>query len=255
MYPHTLFAIGSYSVNAYRLIIIVGIGALLPLALRLARERKIQPRLVIFGWAIAVASALAGGYTIPNLAFQVNHDLPHSWSLGAILAAVIATGAYALWLGKRIPGRREALDILAPCLAFSFVLGRLACFAAGCCNGSPAPGLPWAVTFTDPASASSYKNIPVHPSQLYESAGSLLILLLLTSVFNSPRFKGQQIWMFFLAYGWLRFVDEFFRGDVRTMMGVLSLNQWVSLAAIVIGSIMLAMHLLPVAARQVAAAR
>lgn len=254
MYPETLFVVLGYHVNLYRLIIIVGIAALLPLALRLGRERGIQRRVVFFGWAIAIASALIGGYALPYIAHSYNHTLPYSWSLGAIIAALLSTSVYILWLGNRIPNRRDLVDILAPCIAFSFALGRLACFADGCCNGKPAEGLPWAVTFTNPLSVSNYKNILVHPTQLYESAGSLLILILLLSLFNRPTLKGVLIGVFFVTYGALRFANEFFRGDVRTMIGVLSLNQWVCLAAIVIGGITLITHWARLGSRQVAVA-
>jgi len=254
MYPEPILAILDDQFNLYQLIIIVGIAALLPLAWRVGRERNIQRRIVFFGWAIAIASALIGGYSLPHFVHSYDDNLPYSWSLGAILTALLSTGAYVLWLGRRIPNRREALDILAPCMAFAFVLGRLACFAAGCCNGKPAVGLPWAVTFTNPASASNYENIPVHPTQLYESAGSLLILIVLLALFNHPKMKGVLIWVFFAMYGGLRFANEFFRGDVRTMIGVLSLNQWVCLATVVIGSIVLIIHLEAVSRRRVAVA-
>ncbi len=254
MYPESVLAILGDEFNLYLLIIIAGIVALLPLALRLGQERNIQRRIVFLGWAIAIASAWIGGYTLPHFVFSFDENLPYSWSLGAITMAILSTSVYVLWLGSRIANRREAIDILAACIAFAFALGRLACFAAGCCNGKPAVGLPWAVTFTNPLSASNYKNIPVHPTQLYESAGSLLILILLLALFNHPKLKGAHIWIFFVAYGVLRFANEFFRGDVRTMIGVLSLNQWVCLAAILIGSIMLITHLAPVGNRRTAVA-
>lgn len=255
MYPETLFVIFGYHVNLYRLIILVGACALLPLAWRLGRERAIRGRVVFFGWAIAIASALIGGYTLPRIGYSYSDNLPFSWSLGAIIATVLSTSAYFLCLGTVIRHRRQALDVLAPCLAFSFVLGRLACFSVGCCNGAPALGLPWSVTFADPLSASNYKNIPVHPTQLYESAGSLLILILILARFNHPNWKGSQIWVFAAAYGVLRLANEFFRGDVRTMIGVLSLNQWVCLAAISISSIVLITHWAPLGNRRVAVAK
>ena len=254
MYPETLFVILDYQVNLYRLILIVDFAVLLPLAWRLARERSVQKRVVFLGWGIAIGSALLGGYTLPHIAYAYDQNLPYSWSLGAIIAVAISLSAYALWLGKRVANRRETFDILAPCIAFAFALGRLACFAAGCCNGKPAEGVPWAVTFTDPASASNYLDIPIHPTQLYESAGCLLILILLLVMFNRPNLKGTLIWVFFLCYGLLRFANEFFRGDTRTMVGVLSLNQWVCLVASVTGCVIVFIHLAQFGSRRVVVA-
>ncbi len=76
--------------------------------------------------------------------------------------------------------------------------------------------------------------------QLYESLGCLLITLLLWSLHRRPEARGRLIWVYVLSYGLLRFGLEFFRGDVRPMVGALSLNQVVCLGFVVIGAALLA---------------
>jgi phosphatidylglycerol:prolipoprotein diacylglycerol transferase len=162
------------------------------------------------------------------------------WSIAAIIVLVCFLWVFA----KLHPATREkpleALDIDFPALALYGALARFGCFSAGCCHGKPAWDLPWAVVFDHPASSSIYRGIPVHPTQLYEAAGDLVIFSLLIALRNRPAFKGALIWVYLLAYGLLRFCVEFYRGDVRPMVGLLSLNQVICIAFIVIGSAMLA---------------
>jgi phosphatidylglycerol:prolipoprotein diacylglycerol transferase len=69
-------------------------------------------------------------------------------------------------------------DLFAPGIALGYMVGRLGCFAAGCCYGKPTQ-VAWAVTFTDPAAALNVGtplNVPLHPTQLYEALAGLVIL-------------------------------------------------------------------------------
>ena len=77
----------------------------------------------------------------------------------------------------------------------------------------------WAVTFTDPAAnfnVGTPLNVPLHPTQLYESAAGLVILVALLLLEKRPgHFAGRTFWSFAFLYAVLRFVIEFFRGDDR----------------------------------------
>src|SRR5438874_1428278 len=79
-------------------------------------------------------------------------------------------------------------DALIPSVAIGHAIGRLGCFAAGCCwGGACDPHLPWAAKF--PPESLAYQSqvangiirlgaahtIPIHPTQLYESLGELFI--------------------------------------------------------------------------------
>lgn len=100
------------------------------------------------------------------------------------------------------------------------------------------------MTFTHPATACIYKGLPVHPTQLYHVAANLTIFSLLMALRKRHSLKGTLIWVYFLAYGLLRFVVEFYRGDVRPMVGVLSINQVLCLVFIALGGGMLARRFL-----------
>ncbi len=239
MFPEPFFFLLGHPVTWYGTIRVVGELLALPLALALASARGLRWQIVWDGWVIALTAAVLGGYALPALAHAYDRNLPSSWSLGAIAAVVLALGVY----GRRLPATRTrllaALDVVLPPIALMLVLGRIGCFTAGCCHGSPAADLPWAIRFDHPLSACIIKDVPVHPTQLYEAIGSLVILLFLLALFNRPTFVGTQLWLFLASYGALRFVVEIFRGDERTMLGVLSLNQVVALAACGVGAAML----------------
>ncbi len=133
-------------------------------------------------------------------------------------------------------------------------MGRLGCFAAGCCWGDVAHGhLPWAARFPpaslayqtlagreNPAAyiaADRLTTLPLHPVQLYESFGELAIFLVLVLVVRPrKRFHGQVLATWLLLYAILRTVSELFRGDVeRGVVAGLGVGQWTSLAIFAVG--------------------
>ncbi len=145
-------------------------------------------------------------------------------------------------------------DTLIPSVAFGHFMGRLGCFAAGCCWGAVAHGhLPWAARFppqslayqtlagrADPAAyiaPDRLTTLPLHPVQLYESFGELAIFLVLVLwVRPRKRFHGEVLAAWLLLYAILRTVSELFRGDVeRGVVAGLGVGQWTSLAIFAVG--------------------
>jgi len=244
MYPEPLFYILGQPINFYALIGFLGCLLSLGLGIALTRRRDMPPAIVLDMWLIAIVAAVLGGELLPRLPAAFGGPRMGSWSLAGIVSVLCSLSIFsALHPATRLRPL-EALDIAVVSMAPFHVLLRLGCFSAGCCHGKPAYGLPWAVTFTNPASASIYKGIPVHPTQLYHAAANLLIVILLLKLFKRPAFRGALMWVYLLAYGLLRFVIEFYRGDVRPMVGFLSLNQVVCLAFIFVGGTMLARRFL-----------
>ncbi len=109
---------------------------------------------------------------------------------------------------KQLPLWKLA-DLLAPSLALGHAFGRLGCFAQGCCYGH-ACDLPWAVRF--PVGHPTHP-VTLHPTQLYEAVGNLLIFAGLSLWYRRKQFDGQIWWWYVLVYGSLRLVIESMRGD------------------------------------------
>lgn len=80
--------------------------------------------------------------------------------------------------------------------------------------------------------------LPVHPTQLYESFGQIVLFTGLLALRGVRRFHGQIFGIYLMAYAILRSSVELFRGDVErgTLHGLLKdispgLESWVSLEA------------------------
>jgi phosphatidylglycerol:prolipoprotein diacylglycerol transferase len=155
-------------------------------------------------------------------------------SAGVFYGGLLGAIPVAWWYARRhsLPGWRTA-DVMAPGVMLGQAIGRLGCFSAGCCHGRPTT-VPWAVTFRDPYAARSVGvplNIPLHPTQLYESAAALLIFAGLLWIARRKRFHGQVMLSYVVLYAAARFVIEFFRGDASrgSVFGVLSTSQFLAI--------------------------
>jgi phosphatidylglycerol---prolipoprotein diacylglyceryl transferase len=142
------------------------------------------------------------------------------WSIfqsgGVFYGGLIGGALVAWWYARRhgLAGWSTA-DALAPGVVLGQAIGRLGCFAAGCCWGKPT-SLPWAVTFTDVYASRAVgtpMDTPLHPSQLYESGAAFLIFAFLLWLLPRKRFDGQVTLAYVGLYSAVRFGLEFLRGD------------------------------------------
>lgn len=157
---------------------------------------------------------------------------------GGLLGAAVVAALYTFF--EHIPFLPLS-DAYAAGLPLGHAIGRLGCFAAGCCWGKPT-WLPWGVTFTSKTAAQlvgTPLNVPLHPTQVYESAAEFVNFLILVWLARRRRFSGQLFASYAILYGLERGLIEFVRGDPdRTMMfhGSVSLMQLVSVGMILLGS-------------------
>jgi phosphatidylglycerol:prolipoprotein diacylglycerol transferase len=152
---------------------------------------------------------------------------------GGFIAACVATIVFArcrqlnLW---------KLADAFAPAVALGHALGRLGCFFNGCCYGTPTT---CALGVKFPAGHLMH-DIPVHPTQLYEVAGNLALMVGLLVWERRQRFAGQVWWMYVTSYGVVRLVVEYWRGDyAERMFGLFSAGQVVAAAMVVTGLVAL----------------
>jgi phosphatidylglycerol:prolipoprotein diacylglycerol transferase len=154
---------------------------------------------------------------------------------GGLLAYFALAVPAALLLARR---RRSALDLVAESLPIPWISGKLGCFFNGCCHGKPC-SLPWAVTFPEGARGAPV-SVPLHPTQLYEAAIMLAILLALASL-RSERWRGTKLLWFLVLYGISRAATDVFRGDIEryTYIGPITLTQLLCLGAAAIALVLL----------------
>jgi phosphatidylglycerol---prolipoprotein diacylglyceryl transferase len=235
-----LFSIGPFTVYSYGALLAVALVlGLLVAAARARRAGLDAARVLDLGVLVIVAGMVGAKLLLLVVDFRSVLANP-SGALSALrvggvfYGGLLAAIAAAVWYMRRhhLP-LWATCDAFAPGIAVGHVVGRLGCFAAGCCYGRPT-GLPWGVTFHDHFAASyvgTPVGVPLHPTQLYESAAEAIILLvLLATERREPRFAGRTFWLYLALYAVSRFVIEFFRGDERGALFGFSTSQVISLA-------------------------
>jgi phosphatidylglycerol:prolipoprotein diacylglycerol transferase len=244
MFPH-LISIGSFSVPTYGVLVALAFLVALMLATRFAKERGIDREKVV---NLGVYCALAGMLGAKILMIALDPDYRSHpleiFSLATLQSAGIFYGglvlavvfAYYYMRAQHLPVL-PTCDVFAPGLALGHGIGRLGCFAAGCCWGKPTR-LPWAITFTNTTATTGVPlNIPLHPTQLYEAFAEGIICLILIRRLKRPHEDGRVIGLYALLYGLVRFAVEFVRDHDASnpFGGPLTLEQWISLALTLAG--------------------
>lgn len=255
MHPK-LFHIGEFYLPTYGLLVTSGVILALFLSLRLARSegfdkarREQLSNLVI--------STIIGGIlgsklllVIVDLGNYIRHPYELIYLLragGVFYGGLIGGILTAAFLMRKYKFQfHEVGDILAPHVALGHAIGRLGCFAAGCCYGKHCDVSTISVTFEN-AFAHSVVGVPLHdplyPTQLF-SAASLLLIFLATRflVFRNRQWKGQVFWSYVGLYSLTRFSIEFFRGDLDRgfVFEHLSTSQFISLVMFAIAVAMMA---------------
>ncbi len=248
MHP-VLFRVGPVILHTYGLLVACSVLLGLWLAQRQAPRAGLEPERV---WNLGIYMVLAGlvGSKLwlavadwryyaehPREILSLNTLLSGGAYYGGFLTALLVGFLYARHFDLRF---LPLADAYAAPLALGHAIGRLGCFAAGCCYGKPT-SLPWAVTFRDPYAhdlVGTPLGIPLHPTQLYESAAEFLIFAFLVFLGRRQRFTGEIFAAYALLYGLARGAIEFFRGDPdRSLLagGAFSLMQVVSVALIIVG--------------------
>jgi len=234
MHP-VLVRFGPLTIHTYGVLVAAGFLLGLALAVKQAKKEGIpQERIIDIGFYVLLAAIV--GSRLFFVAVNAGHYLKHPldifkiWEGGLVFyGGLILALPSALWYIRKhhLDGWRIT-DIFAPSIAIGHAVGRIGCFAAGCCHGRLCE-LPWAVTFHDPESLAT-TGIPLHPTQLYESAGEFLNFLILITLRRYQSFKGQLFWTYIFLYSVLRFVVEFFRGDEARgyLFGGISVSQGIS---------------------------
>ena len=245
-----LFHLGVLTVYTYGVLLAAAFLLGLRLAMVRARARGMDPTRMLDLGIYIIISALVGAKL---LLYLVEFDyysrepaelLTLARSGGVFYGGLIAAVLVATWYIRRhrLP-LWQTCDAFAPGIALGHAIGRLGCFAAGCCYGVPT-SVPWAVTFTNPAAASNVGTPlgqPLHPTQLYESGAELLIMgVLLASERRGRVFPGRTFWLYMFLYGVSRFVIEIYRGDPRgTVFDVMSTSQFISVVLVPLSIVML----------------
>jgi phosphatidylglycerol:prolipoprotein diacylglycerol transferase len=252
-----LFTIGSFYLPTYGVLVALAFLVGLSVTVKLARKSGLDPEKVT---NLAVYVALAGliGAKLLMIAF----DWPdiQIFSLSTLQAAGVFQGGLVLAIvtaffyirHNKLP-LLPVCDAFAPGVAIGHAIGRLGCFAAGCCWGKECH-LPWAVTFKNQEAnglTGVPLNVPLHPAQLYESATEALLFAFLYWRYGRAHAPGQIIGLYLLISSVARFLIEFERFHEQATAYGLSITQWIAIALAIVGAILLTPKAQPLISRSV----
>jgi phosphatidylglycerol---prolipoprotein diacylglyceryl transferase len=234
MFPE-ICKIGPFTFYSYGVMLALAVLLCTFLLGRDARQHNIS-REVIFDlvfwcvlWGIVGARIF---YIFLNIPYFMSNplEIPMLQKGGLAFQGGFLGGALAgVWFirNKKLP-LRLLLDLSAPYLALGQAIGRVGCFLNGCCYGRP---VDWGLYFP-------VHEAKLHPTQLYEAFGLLLIFVIL----KTAQRKVHQAGYIFVLYLWLaaieRFTVEFFRADHTTLWLGLSLFQYVALCIFLSGLVL-----------------
>lgn len=246
MFPK-IFSIGTFFLPTYGVLVALGFLAGLWVTVRLARKGGLDAEKIT---NLAVYVALAGliGAKLLMIAF----DWPdiQIFSLATVQAAGVFQGGLILALitaffyirHNKLPVLAVS-DAFAPGVAIGHAIGKLGCFAAGCCWGKECQ-LPWAVTFKNPE-AYGLTGVPLdvrlHPAQLYESLAEGALFAFLYWRYGKAHPPGQIIGLYLVLSSTIRFFIEFTRFHEQALpFGLpLSITQWIAIGLAIAGAILL----------------
>jgi len=245
-----LFHIGSFSQSTYGVLVAVAFLVALSVISHLARRAGLNSDAIVNLGILCGISAIVGAKIMmflvdipyysrnPGEIFSMATLQAGGVSYGGLIAALIAAAVYMR--RHHLPALPTA-DVFAPGIALGHGIGRLGCFAAGCCWGRETK-LPWGVTFTNPLSHELVGvplDIKLHPTQLYESAAEFLIFGILYWRTRRRHAPGAIISLYLILYSTVRFLVEFVRdhpGEPNPFGGPLNTSQWISMALGALGA-------------------
>jgi phosphatidylglycerol:prolipoprotein diacylglycerol transferase len=240
MFPH-LFTIGGYSQSTYGLLVALAFVVAISLTGRLAKDAGLSQEAVM---NLGMYCALAGIVGAKILMFTHVSSLGEIFSMETLRAGgdffgglILALITAAVYMRKKGLPLLPTADVFAPGLAIGHGIGRVGCFAAGCCYGVRT-SLPWAVTFTNPESNGAPLNVPIHPTQIYEAMAEAAIFATLYWRIRKPHAPGEVISLYLVLYGLARFLVEFvrFHEQGNLLGGPFDTSQWIALVLIGLGA-------------------
>ncbi len=239
-------------IPTYGVILAAAFLVILKAASILSRREGLPPRDVVdLGFMVFLAGLV--GAKLLLILLDLPHYLSHPADLlgtlrsaGVFYGGLLAAVPVGIWFARsRGLNLWKVMDVAGICLPIGLAVGRLGCFAAGCCYGKTC-SLPWAVTFTSEAAARTTGvplGIPLHPTQIYLSLNAAALTMVLLWLQRRKTYDGQVFLWFVVLYGATRSGWEILRGDaVRGFLipGWISTSQAIGMASVAAGLALMA---------------
>lgn len=244
---HLYFHLFGHMIPSYGLMIAVGVILANLIALPLIKKNQHDLNDFIIIEAYVIGGAFIGAkllyliVSLENIEWEhiFNFEYFNSLMQGGFVfyGGLIGGLLFALLAGKlhKLPVKEYIIDYIF-LIPFVHGFGRIGCFMAGCCYGIPYDGI-GAVIF--PENSYALSRISLFPVQLVE-AFALLTISLLVLYFHLFRKSKYTVETYFILYGIIRFVLEYFRyDDFRGKLGIFTTSQWIAVMLCVFAFIMI----------------
>jgi prolipoprotein diacylglyceryl transferase len=180
------------------------------------------------------------------------------WEGGLALYGGLTVGAIVMYVYTKKWGASfpDFLDSVAPAVPLAQAMGRWGNYFNQELFGTPTD-LPWGLEIAPPFRPSEYAEFETfHPTFLYESVLNVaLAFFIIWMGRRFPMMRGRLIGIYFIGYGFIRFVMELIRTDTTFRFLGLSRNAWVSIGVMLLGAIVLWWKRLRVEEKQYTLAR
>ena len=182
-------------------------------------------------------------YWLPQLSFW---DNMRYWLLlisggglvfyGGLIGALLGALRYVLHFHAPVSAM---LDLAFAGVPLFHAFGRVGCFLAGCCYGTEYHGI-LAVTFPESNLGKAPAGVELLPVQLIEALLNIVLWGILLTVYRKTSRRWLTSGLYLTCYGVMRFILEFFRGDIiRGSIFSLSTSQFISIFIVAAGVLLL----------------
>ena len=221
MLPY-LIEIGSFRIPTYGVLVAIAFLSALYVTTRLARHWGVNEEKVLnLGMYCAIAGIV--GAKLAMFIADADYffsDWSRIFSLNTLQAAGIFYGGLILALIVAVWYLRSngmpvlgSADLFAPGIALGHGIGRLGCFAAGCCWGNQC-GRSVGVIFTSHAAHDLTGvpiDVPLYPTQLYEAGAEFVLFAWLYRACKREHTQGAIIGQYVVIYSIIRFLVDYLR--------------------------------------------
>ncbi|MGM9664292.1 MAG: prolipoprotein diacylglyceryl transferase [Eubacteriales bacterium] len=225
--------------SPYGLFFALGIAVSAIVALLICKIRKTEKYEIVYSGVFAMVGAIVGAKLLfllvsIKLIYETHPNFFDLMRGGFVFYGGLIGGMAGLYLyiKKYRLDAKNFFDIFAVVTPLGHAVGRIGCFFGGCCYGIVHEGFP-SHTYSS-AAGNAPLGVPLLPIQLIEAGCLLLLFIIELFLFIKFKYKkGLESLVYIISYPIIRFITEFFRGDLeRGKFCQLSTSQWVSLILI-----------------------
>ena len=234
------FTIGFLTVRWYGIMVALAVITLLIVTFRETRKVGFPQDAIysLFLWGII------GGFIMSRLVHVVDYLVTNPEEpiniigfAGLALYGAIGGALLGAWLYTKVrkfPFSSLAAvgDALAVGTPLAQAIGRVGCTINGCCFGSLAPNLPWAVAYTHPNSCAPL-SVPMHPTQIYFLLWNLIVFTVTWRLRERLKPQGSLFFVYLCLYAAGDFGLRFLRVNEPFLLGLYQ-GQVISLAILVV---------------------